>query len=177
MLTERRRPKKTISATFRIDEDIHDVMQADARTRRVSVNTLVNQLFDFYANSDRFMGELGLVRITAPNFKRFLDAVPQDKLAALGEAAGKDLGKAYMLAKHGEVNLSSVLDYVQAFAHYGGYAMYNETETGGKKVIVLVHGFGMTGSVYIGAYVKPLFESVGCNPSTTLSEESVVIEI
>ena len=56
-------------------------MQEDSRTRKISVNTLVNQLLDIYFNSDRFLNELGLVKITGPNFQRFLDAV-EDVLGA-----------------------------------------------------------------------------------------------
>jgi predicted HicB family RNase H-like nuclease len=48
MQAQREPPRKTISATFRIDSRIHDAMQEDSRTRKISVNTLVNQLLDIY---------------------------------------------------------------------------------------------------------------------------------
>jgi hypothetical protein len=177
MREEREKSRKTTSATFRIDEQAYGIMQEDARMRKVSVNTLVNQLLDYYVTSDRFLDEIGLVRITRPNFKRFLQITPEEKLALLGEASSKDLGRSYMMSKHGEVTLAAVLDYLQGFAHYGGYAKYNETETNGKRVIVLVHDLERAGSVYIGAYIKPLFESAGYRPKITLTEDSVVIEL
>jgi hypothetical protein len=177
MRAEAETPKKTTSATFRIDEYAYEIMQQDARMMKISVNTLVNQLLDLYVNSDRFMNEAGLVRITKPNFKQFLEVAPKDELAHIGESAGKNLGKTAILAKRGTMSLATVLEYIQGFAHYGGYAKYNETETNGKRVIVLVHDFGRAGSVYIGAYVKPLFEYVSSRPTIALSEDSVVIEL
>jgi hypothetical protein len=117
------------------------------------------------------------VKITGPNFQRFLDAVEDDRLTHIGAAAGKDLAKSYVMTKQGSVTLDGILDYLRGFAHYGGYANYNEIERDGKKVIVLVHGFGRAGSVYISAYVKSLFELIGDRPKITSSEDSVVIEM
>jgi hypothetical protein len=174
--TERERPRKTTSATFRISDEVYQVMQDHARTNNVSVNTLINQLLGVWADSDRFMEEVGLVRITRPNFKRFLEALPEAKLSEMGRSAGKGLARSYIMAKDGEVTVSGVLHYVKGFAQYGGYAKYNETENDGKRVVVLVHDLGRAGSVYIGAYVQSLFELVGSRPAITTTERSVAVK-
>ena len=149
MKTTEEPPKKTISATFRISEEVHRAMQEYARTNKISVNTLVNQLLDIWFESDRFMGEVGLVRITAPNFKRFLGAIPDDTLAEAAKLAGKDPSRSYIMARDGKLSLSGALHFVKGFAQYGGYAKYNEIEADGKRVVVLVHEFGRAGSEYI----------------------------
>jgi len=169
--------KKTTSATFRIDEGIYEAMQEDAQMKKISVNTLVNQLLYLWADSDRFLAEVGLVRITAPNFKKFLEGIPEDKLAEMGRSASKDLARSYMMAKNGNVSLPGALQYLKGFAQHGGYAKYNEIQTDGKTVIVLMHDFGRAGSLYISAYVESVFELVGSRPKITMSEDSVVVQL
>jgi len=163
--------------TFRISDQIYEAMQDHARANKVSMNTLVNQLLGVWSESDRFMDEVGLVRITRPNFTKFLEALPERKLAQVGRSAGKDLARSYMMANEGQVTVSGILNYVKGFAQYGGYAKYNETENDGKRVVVLVHNLGEAGSVYIGAYVQSLFELVGSRPTMTTTERSVVVEL
>jgi hypothetical protein len=177
VLVEREKPRKTTSATFRIDAEIHEALQAHARMNNMSVNTLINQLLDVWSDNDRFMDEVGLVRITRPNFKKFLKALPESRLAEIGSSAGKDLARSYMMAKDGGVSTTGVLHYVKVFSQHGGYARYNETETNGKKVIVLMHEFGRAGSAYISAYVRSVFDLVDIRPVVTTNEASVVIEL
>ncbi len=170
-------PKKTTSATFRIREEIYEALQEEARMKNTSVNTLINQLLDYWADSDRFLEEVGLVRITRPNFKKFLQALPEGKLADMGKVAGKNLARSYMMAKDGKISLPGLLRYLRGFARYGGYAKYNETETNGKRVVVLMHEPGTAGSAYISGYVQSLFELVGSRPVMTTTENSVVVEL
>jgi len=177
MQTLRDPPKKTTSATFRISEEIYEALQEESRMKKTSVNTLINQLLDYWAESDRFLEEVGLVRITRSNFKKFLQALPEGKLADLGKVAGKNVARSYMMAKDGKISHPGLLHYLRGFAEYGGYAKYNETEITGKRVIVLMHELGTAGSVYISAYVQSLFELVGSQPVITTTENSVVVEL
>ena len=170
-------PERMVSATFRISRSHHDVIQEDARKKKVSVNTIVGQLLELYVHGERTVHEVGAVRITAPNLRQLLEAVPEQRLAESGRVAGGEMVRSIMKAKGGAVSLEAALDYLKGMSKYGGYAEYNEVRRDHKKVIVLMHALGPAGSAYLGSYFRSVLEPVEGRAKVTTTEDAVVIEL
>ena len=170
--------EKTVTRSFRISEAAFKVLEADAASHNVSLNTFVNHLFLSYANSDRFFEKLGMLKMSKPTFIRLLKAIPDEELEKAVRLAGEDSARTIILAKHGTLSLTTVLDYLRMMSEYLYFLEYNETESPeGKRVITLMQSYGKKGSIFVSGFVGSLFEQINIRPKITSSEHSVAFEI
>jgi len=168
---------KSVTRSFRVSETAFKALEEDAARRNVSVNTLVNQLLLAYANWGRFFDKIGAVRIPKEAFSRLLDASSDEAVIEAARLSGLDTPRAIMLAKHGTLSLTTVLDFIRAGAAYGGYAEYSEVENQGKLVVTLMHNMGRKASIYFGSLLESIFANIDRHPKISSSEHSVLIEI
>ena len=79
---------KTVTATFRIEEDAFKDLQEDAKRQNISVNTLVNQLFLSYSHYDRLMKRFHVMKIPAATFKTILDGSTDEAVLEAAKTVG-----------------------------------------------------------------------------------------
>ena len=90
----------------------------------------------------------------------------------------KEMGKIAIIAKYGELNLTSLINTLFLMMTYGGWGEFLETESSQyRQVITLMHPMGQNGSIYLSSFVKALFEEINVEPRITTTDQAVVIEI
>jgi hypothetical protein len=170
------RPRKTVTATFRVSEHVYLGLQEEAEKQDTSLNTLVNQLLDVHVNEEVYLSRVGYLRVTKPTFRRILDGSSEEAIVQAGRSAGRETARSIALARSGELTRETILQSVYMFAEFGGFAHYSEIEIQGKPVIVLMHDFGQKGSLFISTFAKAAFEAIDNQPKVTTGERSVVVE-
>lgn len=168
--------EKTITRTFRISERAFSALQEDAKRQNVSVNTLVNQVILSYANFDRHVKKLHMMKISRPTFRRVLDAAPEDAIIEAGKQAGGDVPRFFILVKGRGLSLQAVLDHLRDLGDYGNLYEYTESAQDGKKVVTLGHELGPKGTLFFAHYVQAALENVQASPAFTLGDNSITIE-
>lgn len=177
-LVRRAKRRKTVTRSFRISEAAFDALEEDAIRHNVSLNTLVDQIFEAHASYERFIEKLGMMRMAKSTFHRLLETASAEGVAQAAMVHAKDQGRAAAISKYGELNLTNILDGLSLMCKYGGWAEYHETESGrGKRVITLMHNLGLNGSIYLENFVKFIFQEIALAPKITTTEHSVVIDI
>ena len=81
-------PEKTVTRSFRINEIAFLALEEEAKKRKISLNTLVNQLFISYANFDRYFQRLGMIKISKVTYRKIefvrkeptIDSIPFELL-------------------------------------------------------------------------------------------------
>jgi hypothetical protein len=169
--------EKTVTRSFRISESALQALEEDARSRNISLNTLVNQLLLAYTNWGRFIDRVGPIRTTKSAFNLILNAASDEAILEAARFSGPDTPKSIILSKHGVLSVKTVLDYVRSATMYGGYAQYSEIESQGKTVITLMHDLGRKGSVFISSVLESILGMVDIHYVLSSSEHSVIIEI
>ena len=173
---EPERPRKTITATFRVTERIYDALQKEAENQDTSLNTLVNQLLDIHVDEEVYLSRVGYLRVAKPTFRRILEGSTEEAIVQAARSSGKETCTSITLARRGTLTRETVLQSLHMFAEFGGFAHYSEIEVHGKPVIVLMHDFGPKGSLFICNFAKGAFESMDLQPEVSVGERSVVIE-
>jgi hypothetical protein len=171
---------KTVTRSFRISQSAFDSLKEDAERKKITVNTLVNQLFLAHRDFDRYYERMGLIKIAATTFNLLLEAASEDRVIEAGMQAGADIPRAIIVAKYGVLSLHTVLDFLRMMSEYANLFEYNQVDSEDdrrKMIITLMHRFGRNGSLFLTHYVKTLFEGVGVETKITPSGHSVVIEI
>jgi len=169
--------EKTVTRSFRISQSAFKALEEDAARRNITLNTLVNQLFLAHTNLGRFLDKLGSLRIARPSFTQLLNACSDEAIIEVARSVALDSPRAMILAKHGVLSLSTVLDYVRTMVTYGGFGEYSEVENQGRFVITLTHDLTRKGSVFISNVLDSIFGMVNVHPKMSLSEHSVILEI
>ena len=170
-------PGKTVTSTFRLDEKAFKAIQDDAKKQNISVNTLVNQLVLSYANYDRVMRRLQMMKIPASTFKAILDGATDEAIVEAARDAGKGVGKTFVVSMSGSFTLENVLDGFRNSANYINAFEYSEFPHADRITITLTHTFGKKGTLFIEAWIKSMFEELHLQPKFLPAEDAVIFEI
>jgi hypothetical protein len=106
-------PENTVTRSFRINETAFLALEEEAKKRNISINTLVNQLFLSFANFDRYFQRFGMVKISKVSYRKTLKVAPDQEIAELAREVARNSGKVIILARHGTMSLSGVLDWLK----------------------------------------------------------------
>ena len=171
-------PEKTVTRSFRINEDAFLALEEEARKRNVSLNTLVNQLFLSFAHFDRSFQKFGMLKISKVAYRRTLAAVPDREIVETAREVAENSARVVILSRYGTLTLAGVLEYLKSLADYAYWFEYNEvTSPERKRVVTLTHTLGQKFSLFMAAYSKSLFEQITMNPKLTSTEDSITITI
>lgn len=168
---------RTVAKSFRISEHAFQALGEDASRQRVSVNTLVNQLFIRYADFDRYAGRTNAVIISSDTFRRILESADDSALREAGKVAGVVMGRATILARDGVLSRDTVMHFLRSLADYANFFEYSEVSQGNRCTVTLLHGLGPKWTTFISHYLQSLFEAVSIEPVFTLGESSIILEL
>ncbi|HUI86174.1 MAG TPA: hypothetical protein VLY21_03360 [Nitrososphaerales archaeon] len=170
-------PSKTVTSTFRLDEAAFKAIQEDAKKQNISVNTLVNQLVLSYANYDRIMKRLQLMKIPASVFKAILESASDEGILEAARMAGQGVGKTFVVAMRGAFTLENILEGFRSSANYINAFEYNEYPHADRITITLTHNFGKKGTLFIREWIRSMFSEVHLEPKFLPAEDAVIFEI
>jgi len=170
-------PPKTVTSTFRLDEEAFRAIQEDAKKQNISVNTLVNQLVLGYANYDRVMKRLQMMKIPASTFKAILDSASEEGIIEAARSTGTGIGKVFVVAMSGSFTLENILRGFRTSASYINAFEYSEYPHTDSITITLTHTFGRKGTLFLREWIKSMFAEVHIEPKFLPSEDAVIFEI
>jgi len=177
-MPEQRNPRpKTISKSFRIDETASKALEKEAAASNVSTNTLVNQVLKQFADFDSFARRVNTVKVSGSVFRSLLEQIESDKIIEIARSAGSSIPQAFAVSKSGKVSVDSLLDYVHSSATYAHLFEFDETSDGQKRLITLVHDFGLNWSIFLVHYVTAMFQQLGIEPKVEMSDRSVTFTL
>jgi hypothetical protein len=168
---------RTVTRSFRISEHALKSIEDEAKRQNVGLSTLVNQQLLAYADFERYIRRLGMIKISSATFERLLLAGPDTEIAKAGQEAGSDTPRSIILAKDGELSLETVIAYLKMLSEFAHLFEFGQVEQGGKQNITLLHSLGPKGSIFFENYVKALFDSIQLSPKISSSAHSVFIEV
>lgn len=170
-------PPRTVTSTFRLDEKAFKAIQEDAKRQSISVNTLVNQLILGYANYDRVMKRLQMMKIPASTFKAILESASDEGIIEAARSTGTGIGKIFVVAMSGEFTLENILEGFRNSASYINAFEYSEFPHTDSITITLTHTFGKKGTLFLREWIKAMFAEVHVEPKFLPSDEAVIFEI
>jgi len=168
---------KTVPKSFRIDESAVRAVEAEALSLNVSPNTLVNQVLKQYAEFDRFARKINTVKISSAPFRGLLSAADVDQLIEVAKSAGSSIPQAFVTAKHGKVNVETLIGHVRSLASYAQLFEFSETLDSRSHVVTLIHDFGLNWSIFLVHYITAMFAQIGFTPKLEMSDRSVIFNV
>jgi len=148
--------KKTSSITFRIDEKYEKALRKTAEEKKISLNTLANQIFGNFAEFDTYAQRFGILKISTDTFRRILDVISQKDLAVLATSCGSEEAREFILFKWKETSYKSVIEFIKLYFGYCGYGECDIETRNEKTMISVHHDLGEKGSLYLRHFLEGL---------------------
>ena len=171
-----RSTKKSILRTYRMTKDLDEILQKDAKFKKITPNALVAAIFTKYAEWDRFVEKFGFVSISRLFVERILESSSDEVIEKIGKELGKRLPGELSQFWFKRVDVDSLLALMSLYCTYGGAGQY-ELETDGKNYTAMArHDLGERWSLFVKNLMKEAFiSSLNIVPEFQISSELLVM--
>jgi hypothetical protein len=107
------------------------------------------------------MSKFRMIKLSAPTFKRILNASTDEAIAEAAKMAGASVPVSFILAQKGEYTLANAIEYLRTTGEHANLFDYSESIMSGTTTITLTHDLGTHGSVFLANYVEALLKPLG----------------
>jgi hypothetical protein len=160
--------RRTTLRTIRLALDLDSLIQKDAKSRKVSSNSLLTSIITKYAEWDRYAEKFGLVSLTQAASRSILEAIDDNKLSQIGKDLGKRTFKEFLMLWFKKTDVEKVIEGFSLWCKYGGIAEYDLETDGRNYTITLHHEIGEKWSNLIGHLISQGIKSELGVPNTML---------
>lgn len=169
--------KKTSTITFRIDERYEKNLRAEAEEKRISLNTLANQIFGEHVEFGQYMKKFGMVEMSKGSFKELLDVLDEKNIINFAKTIGSKEPKDFILFKWAELTPNSISEFIRMYFEYCGYGMCHLKPDDGSLLVSIHHEFGKKGSIFLKAFLEAIVQStLNIEGKTIATENSVTLK-
>ncbi len=159
--------KKTSTITFRIDEKYEKGLRKEAEDKRISLNTLANQIFGDHVEFDQYMNKFGMVEMSRGSFKELLNSLDEKNIINFAKSIGSKEPKDFILFRWKEITVQSITDFIKMYFEHCGYGMCDMQIEDSISTVSVHHEFGIKGSIFLKAFLEAIIQS-------TLEKEGIV---
>ena len=151
--------KKTSTITFRIDEEYEKGLRKEAEEKRISMNTLANQIFGDHVEFDQFMKKFGIVEMSKGSFKDLLNSLDEKNIINFAKSIGSKEPRDFILFKWKELTSDSVSAFIKMYFEQCGYGMCDMQISDSTSNVSVHHDFGKKGSIFLKAFLEAIVQS------------------
>lgn len=168
--------EKTVIRTIRITKEMDKLLQNDAKTKRISVNSLVSMIMTRYAEMDRFNEKFGTITLRRESFKAILEELTEDKILKIAKEMGSVIPREFLLFWFKNVTLDSYLKYLSLICRYSGFGEYEVASDERSYSLTVIHDMGYKWSIFLeNLIVHGMKSTIGISPKTDVTKNSLVV--
>jgi hypothetical protein len=147
---ERNDKKKTILRTIRIDKNLDDALDKDAKEHGVSENALISSILVRYIDWDRYSEKFGRVSLPNEALKDIIEATEHGKLKSAAEEFAASVPKDYIMFRYKKLDIDACLLHLSFLSKYAGLFKYElQIEHERIYTITIHHKFGEKWSYWL----------------------------
>jgi hypothetical protein len=167
--------------SFRVRKDRLGQLRQEAKEKRISVNTLANQIFDSYVNFESSASKADVIPVSKQALMSLLDGYDdEEEIKAKARQVSKKIGKDIVLQLRGKYDFEALLDMFDSWLKATGfpYRKNTDAEEKNRHTFIIQRNMGRKYSVFAAEGIRALFEPMvtkGVEPSIT--DNSIVITV
>lgn len=171
--------KRTENVSFRLNKDILAKLKTDADQKQISLNTLANQVFDFYVN---FTSSASADLMPAPKvaLTDLVEGYNEDQLKAHAERVYNKVGLDIIYQLRGKYDFGTVLDVWDYRLKASGipYKHIIDEQNKDRHTFIIQYSMGKKWSLVIAETMKRYFEPVSSKKvDYTITDNMVAISV
>jgi hypothetical protein len=171
--------KRSENVSFRLNKDVLAKLKTDAEQKQISLNTLVNQVFDFYVN---FTSSSSATMMPTPKvaLTDLVDGYDEDQLKAHAERVYNKVGLDIIYELRGKYDFESVLDVWDYRLKASGIPYKHTINENNKNIhtFIIQYSMGKKWSLVVAETMKRYFEPVSSKKiDYTITDNMVAISV
>ena len=166
--------KKTATISFRMDSKYEQLLRNEAEEKKVSLNTLANQIFGEHLEWQRYIERFGTIVMSKDAFKLILESLSEEKVIDLAINIASKVPKEFILFKWKDLNSDNVINFVRMFFGHCGYGQYDYVKEQSTNKFSIRHELGRKGSLFLTTYIKTVVKSTLGKDSETISADNSI---
>ena len=167
---------KTVLRTIRIEKELDDVLQQDAKKNRLSFNSHISKIMTKYSEWDRFNERWGVISLKREAFRSILEVIESDKLVDVAKDIGGYVPKEFICFWFKKINLDTYLRYLTLVCQYAKFAECEIENDGKDYTIILSHDIGHKWSEFLTEWLaEGLRVTIGILPKIDVTRNSIVV--
>ncbi len=153
--------KRTESVSFRLNEDISAELRRDAEQKRISLNTLANQIFDYYvkfANS----ASNQMLPMSKAMMVELVEGYGEGELKSIIDRVCSKAAAEVAFQLRGKANFESGIDILEYYLKASGvpYKHTIDEHKNKRHNFIIQYGMGRKWSLYVAEAMRTAFEPV-----------------
>lgn len=166
-----------IVRSVRIPRALDELLQRDAKTERLSVNSLVLKSLTKYAEWDRYMQKFPRVEIPTGVLRALFDEVGPKKMEHLSDMLATKAVVESVRLWFSEVNLETFMKFMEILGKYSGLFRIETIRDGKKCTMILRHDLGESFSERWRFFDSDARKSIpGYTPEVDFSNTQIVLK-
>ena len=166
--------KKTATISFRMDSKYEQLLRNEAEEKKVSLNTLANQIFGEHLEWQRYIERFGTIVMSKDAFKLILEFLSEEKVIDLASSIASKVPVEFILFKWKDLNSDNVINFVRMFFGHCGYGQYDYIKDKSTNKFSIRHELGRKGSLFLTTYIKTVVKSTLGKDSETISADNSI---
>ena len=153
--------RKTISRSFRIDEETLRKLYSEAERAGISPNALHNQILKDYFQFYIFAKKFGIVNLSTTTLSSFVDCCCKEEIIKIADFSASTLVNDGMKTIGLPLNYESILFFIEKiFGGLAGWFKCNHYKMDNKEIFHLRHNLGNNWSVFITEVICQIFKNL-----------------
>lgn len=146
--------RETESLSFRLEkEDLNDLREL-ARSRKVSLNSLVSQILDRYLRLWVYDRSFGFFAVSKKTIRLAFVKLSQEEIQEIASESGATIHKEIIMFLYGEVTATTVINYLEVFG--SRFESYKHFRKGPKHMVTIFHDVSLEFSQVYYAILKAI---------------------
>jgi len=171
--------KRSENVSFRLNKDVLAKLKTDAEQKQISLNTLVNQVFDFYVNFTR-SSSATMMPTPKVALTDLVDGYDEDQLKAHAERVYNKVGLDIIYELRGKYDFESVLDVWDYRLKASGIPYKHTINENNKDIhtFIIQYSMGKKWSLVVAETMKRYFEPVSSKKvDYTITDNMVAMSV
>lgn len=153
--------KKTSTITFRINQEYEKGLRKEAEEKRISLNTLANQILGDHVEIEQYMKKFGIIEMSKGAFKELLNSLDEKNILNFAKKIGTKEPRDFILFKWKKLSPESVSEFIKMYFERCGYGMCDMQKDEARDTISISihHDFGKKGSIFLKSFLEAIIQS------------------
>ncbi len=163
---------KSVNVSSRIDGNLYDLLVEDAKTKGISINSLMNVIVRKYVDWGRFSDELGLASISKRSWEKIFENLSDDEIEQIAGEIGGTIQKELIFLKHDALNFKNIIDVIKTNGTRFGFVKHIEENS--VHIINIHHGVNRNFSKFLAETHKALAEDLSIKLTIDYLDERLI---
>lgn len=161
-----------VHVSLRIDEELRDQLNREAKRRHVTLNSLINAILAKYDSFDKIVEGTKAIPLSGAFFRELLAITSTDQIEEIAKKLGEKVVRQSFASRGIDFNLDNLIKfYFEPLSEHSGWYEFNFHPAGTGRKLIFTHSHGQKWTAFLRRYLTAIIRSAtGVEPDVTVDD-------